>query len=653
LARLPQGKGAALFRWKTSPSWGASKCVGRRQAFPFGAEFRNDGFSKARLTTLKPSGINRACCLAACAWLAVAFGCANAIATGPQQPVPVILVSIDTLRADHLSVYGYRKIHTPNIDSFAQGGTLFTQVESQIPLTLPSHTSLFTSTYPFVNHIEENGEHVPPGTVTLASLLRARGYRTGAFIGGYFLDKSFGLDQGFDEYDSPFSFRGHMPSTALDLRRDGYWVLRQSLQWLDGNRGHPGFLFVHLFDLHRPYTLDPKPGLSGYDTELLYVDGLMGRFKRQLIERGWWDRSLVVLLSDHGEGLGDHHEVTHGYFIYQSTLRVPLIFHWPDGTANYQKQVAQPVGLIDVAPTILSFLGMAAPPSFEGRSLLSGARSDAKSPSRTIYSESVYACDAFGWSALRGVRMGKYYYIQAPHPELYDLQKDPAEQDNIYRKDHAEAQALEDQIGTLLSRFAPAHPAAPEGLSRQNLAALESLGYLSAGTATAGTDSSGIDPKDRLLEYRLYERALLSLQTGRLSDAISTFRGILRSDPKNIVARFHLGEGYLAARRPFDAVREWRATLSYQPGYAPAAQALGEYWLGTGNYPRAQARLEQAVAAAPGNSQALLELGITYEHLGEHAKALACVQSACKESRSPDCERALQTLQHKKKQAQL
>jgi choline-sulfatase len=601
------------------------------------------------IASAKSRRITRACRLAAGAWLAVSFGCAFAIASGAPQPEPVILISIDTLRADRLSAYGYRKIRTPNIDSFAQGGTLFTQVESQIPLTLPSHTSLFTSTYPYVNHIEENGEHVPPGSVTLAAILRARGYQTAAFIGGYFLDRSFGLDQGFDVYDSPFAFRGHMPPNALALQRDGARVVRAALQWLGANRGRPEFLFLHLFDLHRPYARDPKPGLSGYDTELEYVDGLLGGFKRQLIQRGLWDHALVVLLSDHGEGLGDHDEETHGYFIYQSTLRVPLIFHWPEGTTNFQKQVAQPAGLIDVAPTILAYLGITAPPSFEGRSLLGEARSDAASPLRAIYSESVYAHDTFGWAPLRGVRMGDYYYIQAPHPELYDLQKDSEERDNIYRKDRAEAQALEDEMGTLLSRFTPARPAAPEGLTRENLAALESLGYVSAGPATAGMESAEIDPKDRLLEYRLYERALHSLQTGKLNDALPTFREILASDPKNILARFYLGEGYLAARRPFDALREWRATLSYQPGYAPAAQALGEYWLSNGDYPRAQARLEQAVAAAPGNSQTMLELGITYEHLGKHAKAVACVQAACRETPSPDCDRVLQTLQRKTK----
>lgn len=238
-----------------------------------------------------------------------------------KPQTPVILISIDTLRADHLSAYGYRKINTPNIDAFAQQGTLFAQAACQVPLTLPSHTSLLTSTYPFQNRIEENAEPVPAGAITLASVLQSQGYKTAAFIGSVFLERQFGLGQGFDDYDSPFNFQaGSRISGSMIFagasqnpysvreRRDGALVVRAALQWLAANHGQPVFLFLHLFDVHEPYSVPTgvarERGISRYDAQVEYVDQVLGRFRQRLVQSGWWDRSLVVLVSDHGESLG-------------------------------------------------------------------------------------------------------------------------------------------------------------------------------------------------------------------------------------------------------------------------------------------------------------------------------------------------------------
>jgi membrane-anchored protein YejM (alkaline phosphatase superfamily) len=239
----------------------------------------------------------------------------------PAAPTPVILISIDALRADHLRAYGYGRIRTPNIDSFREHGTLFTSINSQIPLTLPSHTSLFTSTYPFANGVEENAQQVRPNTVTLASVLRSHGYKTAAFVGGVILDQRTGIGQGFDLYDSPF----HIPEGWVEnpystrVRRDGALVVRAARQWLDANQGQPVFAFLHLFDLHTPYSAAAGGGMvprtAGYDSELQHVDQLVGRFRQALVAGGWWDQALVVLLSDYGESLGEHGESSHGYFI--------------------------------------------------------------------------------------------------------------------------------------------------------------------------------------------------------------------------------------------------------------------------------------------------------------------------------------------------
>ena len=460
------------------------------------------------------------------------------------EPASVILISIDTLRADHLSSYGYPGIRTPNIDSFAQGGTLFRNIESQVPLTLPSHTSLFTSTYPFENQIEENAERVPSGVVTLASVLQSHGYKTAAFIGSVFLESEMGLDQGFDRYDSPFHFEAFSPISGSMFfggvgrnpygvrdRRDGALVLGAARRWLAANATDPHagvFVFAHLFDLHKPYIR------GGYDAELAYTDRILGAFKQALIQGGWWQRSLVILLSDHGESLGEHGEDSHGYFIYESTLHVPLILHWPDSAARRPARDDRPGGLMDVAPTVLDFLQLAAPPSFEGHSLLS------VSGPRGIYSESLYAYDGFGWSPLRSLRQGRYKYIDAPAPELYNLAADPREQTNLWAREPARAGALKSELRELLAGHAPKQPASPANISPRTRALLASLGYLSGGRRAAGGGALP-DPKERLAEYRLYERAQAALYDRRLKAAASIFRRILTRDPKNTLARRDLG----------------------------------------------------------------------------------------------------------------
>jgi arylsulfatase A-like enzyme len=456
---------------------------------------------------------------------------------------PVIVISIDTLRADRLSAYGNRAISTPNLDAFAQHGTLFTNVNSQIPLTLPSHTSLFTSTYPFENGIEENGEVVPASAVTLASVLESHGYKTAAFIGSSLLNRSAGLDRGFDEYDSPFG----SPAAAAEspyssrVRRDGALVLRAATQWLTAHQGQPVFVFIHLFDLHAPYKLQPAansalPEKIGYDAEIRYVDQILGRFNQTLTQAGWWQRSLVVLLSDHGESLGDHGETSHGYFAYQSTLHVPLIVHWPADAANYPARSTQAAGLIDVAPTILDALHLPAQPSFEGASLM---KFD-EPPARPVYSESVYARDEFRWAALRSLRIGQWKFIDAPRAELYDLEKDPRELTNILRANSAEAATLRAELSKLLTRYAASAQPAKLDTSTGTRKALESLGYLS-GTQRPSA-GKGPDPKDRIAEYQLFEKSLDAFYAHRLDAAIAGLRRVLAQDPGNAPAARALAE---------------------------------------------------------------------------------------------------------------
>ena len=540
----------------------------------------------------------------------------------------MILISIDTLRADHLSAYGYRRLQTPNIDSFAENGTLFSDALCQIPLTLPSHTSLFTSTYPFENRIEENAERVPSGAVTLASVLRSHGYKTAAFIGSIFLERQMGLDQGFDVYDSPFSFlAGSRISGSLILAgpprnpysvrqtRDGALVVRAALGWLDANRGQPVFVFLHLFDMHEPYSVPPdvarRGGISRYDAQLEYTDGVLGRFRKALVDGGWWNRSVVVLLSDHGEGLGEHGESNHGYFLYQSTLWVPLMFHWPSGARSYPAHISEPAGLIDVAPTILDFLGLPAPPSFEGRSLV--ANQPGAADARGVYSESLYTHDAFGWAPLRSLRLGEYKYIEAPRAELYDLDQDPHEQNNILARNSAKALMLQSKLRTLLTQHASRRQTQVADTSPETRALLSSLGYLSGG-ARPKLDNS--DPKDHIAELQLYERALDYLSRRRVDEAIATLRRILLRNPRNTLARRDLAGCYIEK----------------------------------GAYAKARSNFQQVVAVVPDDYMAQLELGIADEHLGLLQEAKQHVEAACQlYPESVQCHRELDLLKKKVK----
>jgi arylsulfatase A-like enzyme len=470
-------------------------------------------------------------------WLGVFLGVA--LGCGASAQTPVILISIDTLRADHLSSYGYKGVATPNIDVFAQHGTLFTRVDAQIPLTLPSHTALMTSTYPFQSGVEENGEVLPASAVTLASILQARGYKTAAFIGSNILARGTGFERGFDEYDSPFGAVAAAEESPYSsrVRRDGALVLRAATQWLAAHRGQSVFAFVHLFDLHAPYRLQPSagsalPSVAGYDAELKYVDQILGRFRQTLEKDGWWQKALVVLLADHGEGLGDHGESSHGYFAYESTLHVPLFVHWPEGSPVYPARSEHPAGLIDVAPTILDALHFPATASFVGSSLL-------KFEAHPVYSEAVYTRDEFGWAPLRVVRSGQFKLIEAPHAELYGLDRDPRERTNLERTDSAEASSLRAELSRLVNRYARA-PAPAIDMSKGTREALQSLGYLGDGQRRA--QESGPDPKDRLAEYQLFEKALDAFYNRRLAQAIADLRRVLTMDKANGPAADALAE---------------------------------------------------------------------------------------------------------------
>lgn len=566
----------------------------------------------------------------------------GALFGGVAKRPDVILVSIDTLRADHLSCYGYGR-KTPQIDSFGEGGTVFSAIDSQIPLTLPSHTVLFTSRYPFETGVEENAELVPGGLTTLAGVLKKNGYGTGAFIGSSMLAQRYRLNQGFDTYDSPFAGSGRAITGPYDVRvrRDGALVMRAALNWMQTMRGkQPAFAFIHLFDLHTPYSARGftgerlTPNVAGYDAEIQYVDRLMGSLKEALIRSGEWQQALVVLVSDHGESLGDHGETSHGYFAYESTLHVPLIVHWPAGEAGHAQRVDEPAGLVDVAPTILDALGIEKPESFEGTSLLrSGGR-------RTVYSETDYAHDAFHWAALRRLREGATAWVSAPREELYDLSADGGERHNIAGSHTNETGKFEAELHALFSKRAKQ---SAQQVSADS--ALRSLGYVGRGGSGQAT-GGGADPKDKLGEYQEFEKALAELYGGRENAAAERLRGVLAKDGKNTMALYYLGEADLKAGRPEKALEDWHAAVEQDGTYEPVVLRLGELYLAKKQAAKAREALARAAVLAPADYEAGFELSAAEEELGLLEDALRHRQAACElaEEFEGECGRSVKEL---------
>jgi choline-sulfatase len=582
--------------------------------------------------------------------LALIFSVLPSLWAGPPKPndsPSVALISIDTLRADRLSCYGYRGQPTPHIDEIARGGTVFSAIGSQVPLTLPSHTCLLTSTYPFANGVEDNGQVVPSHMVTLASILKSHGYDTAAFIGGFVLDRRFGLDQGFDFYDSPFDLHQAGGTDVGDIKRLGGQVIDSAIEWLQANRSGPFFVFIHIYDLHSPYNVPSayrERFGTGYEAELRYVDDVIGRFWNYLSEKGLLKNTLVVFTGDHGESLGEHGEMTHGYFIYQSTLWVPLIFHWPTASKDsFPSRVSAPAGLVDVAPTILQFAGIAPPHSFQGKSLLGLLKNGSPREDRAVYSESLYAHLHFGCSGLRSLRMGRYKYIDAPKPELYDLKEDPSELHNLYSQERSTALAYRERLLALAAKFKTSHPASARALSPETISRLSSLGYVAGTASHSKARWSGADPKDRIGAYREYGRAIEWAANGRLrqsnallekllvqyprlndlrislglndqrlgkqAEAAKEFKIALQNDPLNVIAHFDLGMSEFKLGQLQDAAQEFRAALAIAPYYTRAENLLGTIWLQQGNYEKAEQHFRHILTIDPGDYAANYDLG--------------------------------------------
>ena len=348
----------------------------------------------------------------------------HSVALSQQFPnAPVILISIDTLRADHLPIYGYRKVETPAIDALAKDGIVFESAWSHCPMTLPSHVSILTGLLPQQNGVRNNlgFDYDALTHPAVSMLLKQRGYATGAAVSAYVLRGSTGLAKAFDFYDDAVATRSN--ASVGELSRPGGDTVRVAEPWIAKNSSRPFFFLLHLFEPHSPYE-PPEPFksqyASAYDGEIATADSIVALFIDFLKKGGIYDRALIILLSDHGEGLGEHGEQEHGLFLYREVIHVPLLIKLPYAQ-HAGETVSAPVQLADIAPTILRLTGTAVPPSMKGASLL-----DVPGQPRRIYSESLFPRIHFGWSELRSLVDARHQYIEAPRPELYDILADPA-----------------------------------------------------------------------------------------------------------------------------------------------------------------------------------------------------------------------------------
>src|SRR5215469_9562956 len=470
--------------------------------------------------------------------LILGFFLAPAIAGGQRReasaPPDVFLITIDTLRADHVHCYGDRNIQTPALDGLAKDGIRFAHAFTPSPITNSSHTSILTGLVPSSHGVTDFAIPLAPDHATWAQLLKdGGGYHTAAFIGAVILDSkslSPGLDRGFDYYDN-FPERPSTASRWGRVERRGMDVVGRAEHWLDSHPSGPHFVWVHLYDPHDPY--EPPPPYSQiykdrlYDGEIAYADSALANFLDYLKKRSWYLNAVVVVVGDHGEGLGEHGENTHGIFLYDATTHVPLIAKLPHGTAAGKLVDAQ-VRTTDILPTVLDLLGMATPAKLDGKSLTPYFLGDTSD--RVAISETDYPA-RFGWAPLRSVRTQHFKLIEAPRPELYDLQKDPSELDNLY---------------------APGNPVAGK------------LDAILADSPSKMRPSALPDPKDKIQEANLLHTAMLASEDNRPDDARAALEEVLKLDPKSSTALRSLGElelnagEYSAAAQHLQQARETR-----------------------------------------------------------------------------------------------
>ena len=573
--------------------------------------------------------------------LALASGCRGGSAPTatptPAAPRHLVLVTIDTLRADRLGCYGNRTVETPHLDALARDGALALDASVQVPLTRPSHVTLMTGLYPAEHGIRDNvSPALAPDVPTLAERLKASGFQTAAFVSSIVLSRQSGLARGFDSYSDAFDVGADDARFLNTIQKRGDVPTAEAVAWMGTHRAGRMFVWLHLYDPHEPYE-PPAPYAARYagrpyDGEVAWSDELVGRLDAALARLGLTGDTLLVVTSDHGEGLGDHGEAVHGFFVYESTLAVPLLMRGPRIPAGLRLPVT--VRSVDVMPTVLDLMGvMPASRAPSGRSLAGALRGGPSPPEEPTYAESLTPLLHFGWSDLRALREGRFKYIQAPRPELYDLRQDPQELHDLARADPAKAGALRAALAARLEKervvaqsaaFAAAVP--PELLEQ-----LGALGYVGAGSDASGA-GAGADPKDKLEDYKvvntLMREGLTALREKDPARAAARFQSLLGRGIQSFEVHYYLARALLREKQPRAAAAHFEEALRRLPAYGAAYLGLAECHVALGDPGRALAVLRDGEGRSPRDARLFDAEAVLLRRLEKPREAIGAYEHA-------------------------
>lgn len=536
-----------------------------------------------------------------------------------RDALNLLVVTLDTTRADRLGAYQRPgAADTPVFDRLAREGVLFEQAMTSAPLTLPAHATMFTGGFPPQHGVRDNGGFfLDPSATTLAERLREAGFRTGAFVGAYVLDSKWGLDQGFERYADDFDLSTATGGISLGnvYRRAGD-VVDLALPWLESVQQQRFFAWLHFYDAHAPYD-PPEPFASRfrgqpYNGEIAYADAQLGRLVQFLETRGLLDRTMIVVLGDHGESLGEHEEGTHGFFVYETSTHVPFLIRTPF-TRTSGRRVPSVVRTADLTPTILDLLGVpASGPPAPGASLAAVMTGDRADLEVEGYAEAMYPLHHYGWSALKAIRRGPYKLIDAPRPELFDLSKDPGETTNLFAAEPDVANRLQRSLRALEAGFERAGaPPKAESVDPETRARLASLGYVSSFVATASDpEVVRADPKDKIALFNLMSEAQDLREDASAADRrIALLRQVVADDPNVIDAWFNLGNAHYRAGKFADAIPFFTKALALKPDYDLALINMANAYRALGKDDEALAGYEHYLRVDPKNAWVQYQAG--------------------------------------------
>jgi arylsulfatase A-like enzyme/Flp pilus assembly protein TadD len=546
----------------------------------------------------------------------------------------LLVVTLDTTRADHVGSYGHAPARTPRLDGLAARGLRFEHAATVVPLTLPAHSSLFTGTFPARHGVRDNGGYyLGEASETLAEVLKARGFRTGGFVSAFVLDSRWGINQGFDRYFDDFDLSLFDKQAGMDaIQRPGSETVDEALRWLEAEHERPFFLWVHLYDAHTPYAAPreyaaqfPRTLAGAYDAEIAYADAQLGRVLDALERDGRLASTAVAVLGDHGEMLGEHGELTHGFFVYDAAVRIPLVVAAP-GVAP--RTVPDQVRIVDLMPTLLELLGVKAPPSVQGTSLMALLRGERLN--LMGLSESWFPRLHYGWSELQSIEDGRFKLIRAPRPELYDLERDPHETADLAAADPGRVQTLERALDERLAASGGGGiPKAPEAVDSETAERLMALGY-TGGSVSARhlEDRPRGDPKDKIELYNLLKQASTASAEGRLDEAIAKATKALAEDPEILEGHMLLGNFFKKAGRTREAIAAYKRALALDPDHQETLFRLALAYKDEGRLDDARTGFARARERDPRNGRVLWQLADIEMRQGRLPAAEAILKDA-------------------------